>query len=207
MATSGQAFFSRFARRARTAVQNLGPSASMLPLILLTGGLRSPEIMNEVLLQGHADILGIGRGSVLRPDLPRVLSSYLDQPSGAGGPVSHQLYESIIPSLPDLSYPNTPIINALSRIFTSLGIFPLPKLIGAGLGMAWYVVMMRRLARGRRADYKMGGIQAMVAMWAKEMQVIFVFLILVASSVSVWMYRTSGRGREVQDGRIPEHAS
>jgi len=55
----------------------------------------------------------------------------------------------------------------------------MPKIIGAGIGMAWYVVMIRRIATahspsrrkedddepGLKVDYSLGGIGAVLRMW------------------------------------------
>jgi hypothetical protein len=73
MATSRQAFFARFAREARDTIHAQASSSPHHPLVLLTGGMRSPEVFENALSQGHADLVGIGRGSVLAPRLPLLL--------------------------------------------------------------------------------------------------------------------------------------
>ncbi|EPQ52266.1 FMN-linked oxidoreductase [Gloeophyllum trabeum ATCC 11539] len=40
-----------------------------------------------------------------------------------------------------------------------------PKLIGAGMEMAWYIVMMRRIAEGQEVDTNVGGVSAVMKMW------------------------------------------
>ena len=114
------------------------------------------EMLQEVLDQEHADLLGLARAAILSPDLPARL---------AAGP-EHLIF----PDLPELTYPDTPIARLLSRILHLLGVLPLPKLIGAGVGMAWYTVMLRRLAEGRCVDYRVGGLGAIVRMWGPELR-------------------------------------
>src|SRR5437868_6285184 len=67
-----QAFFARFSHQ---ALRSLPPSVPDLrtPLILLTGGLRTPALLHNALVAKHAHLLGIGRGAVLCPDLPQLL--------------------------------------------------------------------------------------------------------------------------------------
>ncbi|KAF8069081.1 hypothetical protein FPV67DRAFT_1414625 [Lyophyllum atratum] len=129
-----QALFSRFSKAAMDNLESLRASApsARLPLILLTGGLRTPELLHTALTSRHAHLLGIGRGSVLCPDLPRLLKqrqlagaqSYLDP--GWSSPFRAE---------PDLT--------AWSQIRRFL---PTVPLVGAGINMAWYIVEMRRLA-------------------------------------------------------------
>ncbi|KAI0066807.1 FMN-linked oxidoreductase [Artomyces pyxidatus] len=167
MTTSRQVFFSRFSRKAR------------------------PANLSGALEDGHADLLGIGRGSVLCPELPRLLRGYanLEHPppsiisakrSGSEGVTINTLF----PQLPELSSVDTPLARAWHYILSSLGILPLPKLIGAGVGMAWYVAMISRLSRGKHVDYSVGGLGAIARMWATELRLatasaaIFVILLL-----------------------------
>jgi len=163
MATSRQAFFARFAREARDAIHAQAPSSPRHPLVLLTGGMRSPEIFENALSQGHADLVGIGRGSVLAPRLPlllRKLSSTRENDE-----VSRELSFQ----QPTLSYADTTLIRAAVSTLRGLGILPLPTLIGAGASMAWYVVMMSRISRGNGINYQMGGIRAVLLMWIPEL--------------------------------------
>lgn len=167
MATTSprQAFFSRFSRQ---AVKTLAcPSTTSTnkhppPVILLTGGLRTYDIFCDVLTQGHAQLIGIGRTSVLCPELPRLLAESIarhrawdDRPDG---PFPTFLREPL--REPDLRLPG-PINIALKYV-------PLPKLIGAGVGMAWYTVQMRRIAKGQSIDYALGGLGAIVEMWVPQ---------------------------------------
>lgn len=108
---------------------------------MLTGGLRTPSQFSQVIRQNHANLLGIGRLSILCPNLPLRVS-----PST----VSHDYDDTNFP-LPE------------PTLFTPHWF---PKLIGGGLNTAWYVVGMRELANGREVDIEMGGMGALFWMWA-----------------------------------------
>ena len=162
-ASPRQAFFAQFARKARECLKTDFPADVNLPLILLTGGLRSPAHLQSALDAGHADLLGIGRGSILRPDLPVVLQERILTAAASGTSIA--LDDEPLGHQPD-------------------GDMQLPRwvpqipLIGAGLSGAWYHVRIRRIAASqleKRVDGKslpaplpafgMSGIEAMVRMW------------------------------------------
>jgi 2,4-dienoyl-CoA reductase-like NADH-dependent reductase (Old Yellow Enzyme family) len=63
---SPEAYFRSLARRAKAATH--------LPVILV-GGLRSREVMDDVLTQGDADLISICRPLIREPDLPNRLRS------------------------------------------------------------------------------------------------------------------------------------
>ncbi|KAF8888590.1 hypothetical protein BD779DRAFT_1611297 [Infundibulicybe gibba] len=101
-----QALFSRFSHQAVATLELLQHSnASPPPAILLTGGLRTPNLLRTALSANHAHLLGIGRYIPFGPEPDLRVSSFWKW----------------LPEIP---------------------------LIGAGVGMAWYVLMMRRLSRG-----------------------------------------------------------
>ncbi|TFY62967.1 hypothetical protein EVJ58_g3530 [Rhodofomes roseus] len=168
-----QAFFTTFAHEVK---QMLAASPfSKPPLILLTGGLRTLPLMSSVLKHGHADLLGIGRLSVLCPDLPRTLEAAiagttepgkfplepLPEPD-LGSPVALPSHRSI------LHHALAALFNLLASVLTRCwALFPiqLPKLVGAGTIMAWYMVMMRRMAVRKEVDYSVGGIEAVLIAW------------------------------------------
>lgn len=156
-----QALFSDFSRKAiaaLTALRHDGPKAT--PLILLTGGLRTAAQCTSVLENGHAHLLGIGRSSVVYPDFPRRVmdgircdlsdpTSKLPRHSHASGPV------------PLLLAPGR-----WERMWHTVNrLVGFPKLIGAGMEMAWYIVMMRRIAEGQEVDTNVGGVSAVMTMW------------------------------------------
>ncbi|KAF9225838.1 FMN-linked oxidoreductase [Gyrodon lividus] len=161
--SSRQAFFAHFAKKAREHMKTDAPADVALPLILLTGGLRSPAHLQTALDAGHADILGIGRGSILRPDLPAILHERITRAAAAGTsiasdgePFAHE------PDI-DLKVPSW---------------FSKVPLTGAGVNIAWYSVRMRRIAESqmnKTADgkqllappltFETSGMDALVGMW------------------------------------------
>ncbi|KAI0045015.1 FMN-linked oxidoreductase [Auriscalpium vulgare] len=185
-ATDRQAFFSRFSRKALAAIKSL-PSSSPRhrPLVVLTGGLQTPANLTDALSNGHADLLGIGRGSVLCPDLPRRLqkciseSLHQESPSTDRSMPLEDTVADAFPGPPDLAVRESRTTRVAFSLLTTLGVLPLPKLIGAGAGMAWYTVMMSRLAKGRPIDYKIGAAGGIVRMWAAEVQIVSVALIVI----------------------------
>ena len=162
-ASPRQAFFAQFAQKARECLKTNVLADVNVPLILLTGGLRSPSHLQNALDAGHADLLGIGRGSLLCPDLPAVLrESVLD--ATANG-------ISIV--LDDEPFAHEPDDNIRLPSWV-----PQIPLVGAGVGTAWYNICMRRIATsqlGKNIDGKsppaplpaieMSGIEVMVRMW------------------------------------------
>ncbi|KAF5320851.1 hypothetical protein D9619_000268 [Psilocybe cf. subviscida] len=152
-----QAFFSRFSHQALRTLDCLRASTvHSVPLILLTGGLRTPALLHSALEQRHADLLGIGRGSVLCPDLPVVLRSR-----------SHKQDDAPFSAEPDFSTPNILRQPPFSWLWS---LIPKIELIGAGIGMAWFVVRIRAMSDPRfkigSETNNIGGIEAVARMWA-----------------------------------------
>jgi len=174
MTTSRQAFFARFARDARDAIHAQAPS-SRPPLVLLTGGMRSPDVFEDALSQGHADLIGIGRASVLAPRLPLLLGKLCSSRAveNLNGQSNDEATKELSFQQPTLSYPDTLLTRGTVSILRGLGILPLPTLIGAGAAMAWYVVTMSRISRGSRINYQMGGIRVILTMWLPELALLF----------------------------------
>jgi hypothetical protein len=136
-----QAFFASFSRR---VVQALPTSKNKaVPLVVLTGALRTPSQFSHVIRQNHANLIGVGRLSILCPDLPHRIS-----PSS----VSRDYDRGIFPL-------REPILSTPRWI---------PKLAGAGVGTAWYTVAIRQLTLGKDVDIEMGTIGALFWMWAWE---------------------------------------
>ena len=137
--------------------------------------MRSPAIFQDALTQGHADLVGIGRGSVLAPDLPLLLKKfYARQQMGTsdGDGDENNKGQDFLFKLPTLSYTETPLIHAAASVLRSLGILPFPSLIGAGTAMAWYIVTMRSISKGQKVNYQMGGLRAVVQLWSPELQIL-----------------------------------
>ena len=135
-----EALFVRFSQRARSTLLSPSPANhdKKRPLIMLTGGLTTTDLMISAVLNGHADLLGIGRLSVEVPYLPRVLqeSAGVIPPPPTLSPTNSDrilsLFEALVKafwhSIPDVARPQ------------------FPPLVGSGVGMAAYQVAMRSLA-------------------------------------------------------------
>ncbi|KAF7318713.1 FMN-linked oxidoreductase [Mycena chlorophos] len=134
--SSRQALFADFSTHARESLASLPPEKR--PLVLLTGGLSNPAQLRNALSAGHADLVGLGRTAVLCPDAPSRVRN--NRP---------------FPAQPTLDFHPLRARLPLPRI----------KLIGAGTTMAWYTVMLRRLAQGREVDFGMGPVGGLVWMW------------------------------------------
>ena len=157
-----QAFFAEFAHEVKHRLAS--PEVSKPPLILLTGGLRTLPLMSSVLTHDHADLLGVGRLSILCPDLPRTLEAVIESEVKAD--------EFPMVPLPSPNPASTSSPGGLLHILIAIlvrvwNVFPirLPKLVGAGSAMAWYMVMMRRIAEREDVDYGVGGVEAVLRMW------------------------------------------
>lgn len=170
-----QAVFEGFSKRAMQALTTTGSSdQAKRPLIMLTGGLHSPDLMQAALSHKHTDLLGIGRGAVLQPELPRHLTSNvppLHPPSGEGDGVG------IFPLFDANTRNPLPLQNTLERALVSTltsmwgaipdGVRPeLPTFVGAGAETARYAVLMRALARkGEKTVYPGGDLAVLVRFW------------------------------------------
>jgi len=141
------------------------------PLIILTGGLRTPSQLSQSIIKKHAQLLGIGRLAVLSPDLPRRLS-----PTALNNTKSYRQIE-----FPD------------SKLYIPSWT---PKLAGAGIGTAWYTVAIRRIAENRRMDINStGSLGALLGMWVwltpqDRAEVYRAVVVLVIILVIVWIYGT-----------------
>jgi hypothetical protein len=140
-----QAFFAKYSAQAVRVLEGMENA----PLVLLTGGLRTSAVMRGALTRRHAHLLGLGRASVVCPDLPILLAHETDDRHDGG-------------SLHATREPNLAIARPLAVILSWI---PLPKLVGAGAGIAWYTVQMRRVAGGMPVDYALGGTGAVLRMW------------------------------------------
>ncbi|KAJ3539614.1 hypothetical protein NM688_g6339 [Phlebia brevispora] len=171
-----QALFSRFSRRALAELEK--DHAKERPLVLLTGGLTTSELFASALQERHADLLGVGRLSILYPELPRLLKEATSTgEAGFLNTLEHTYLAAgkkpwdVAPDLRKMPA-HTRAERALTGFISSswARIPPtvrpqFPKLIGAGVEMAWYNVVMRNIATGA-ADADVGdGLGATVRMW------------------------------------------
>ncbi|KAG2361859.1 hypothetical protein BDR07DRAFT_1358465 [Suillus spraguei] len=152
-----QAFFAQFSRTVMKDLHRSPLPFPSVPLILLTGGLRSHSHLQAALMSKHADLLGIGRGAVLCPDLPKILRLQL-QTSGSSS-----------------TWTDRPFAHEPEAVFRASKWVPSVKLIGAGVGTAWYTTRMRDIAVSQiknpraeppSANYNRGGLIAVFKMWA-----------------------------------------
>ncbi|OAX42634.1 FMN-linked oxidoreductase [Rhizopogon vinicolor AM-OR11-026] len=150
-----QAFFARFSQTVMKDLRSVPFSST--PLILLTGGLRSLSHIQTALTSRHADLLGIGRGAVLCPDLPRILRLVTQN--------------SATPNTRD----QKPFAHEPEALLRASKWIPSVKLIGAGVGTAWYTIRMRDISISQiknpsveppPVDYNRGGLTAVFKMWA-----------------------------------------
>ncbi|KAG8921113.1 hypothetical protein FRC01_000407, partial [Tulasnella sp. 417] len=152
-ASPRQAFFAKFSRLALKAI----PQRDGMPVILLTGSLRTKEVMTKTIHDGHAHLIGIGRPAVICPSYAKAL---LEAPS------SKPAGDDLLP----VNLPDPPSPFWLKILNTGL--------IGAGLNTAWHCALMWRigndywngLAAGRVTGGtlvvpQIGGIQALVELW------------------------------------------
>jgi len=154
-----QAFFEHFSRLAVKAIddkptenENGESSPRPRPLVLLTGGLWMPAQFSSVLEQNHAHLLGIGRRSVLFPDLPLILSrdtSMVDKDSNQADYEQEARYKELIAMEGD---PSPPLPGWM------------PRPIGVGAGEAWYTVALHRIARGQPIPYGMSAFTSVMRM-------------------------------------------
>lgn len=145
LGVSRQAFFSRFSRRAMKALSTESLGSQPPPLIMLTGGLRSPSTFASAIADNHAHFLGVGRLGVICPDLPVQVKA--------------QGMKFIAPPEPDF------MESTVDRIVAFMGKFSgitTPRLIGMGRQGAWYSLQMRELSQGREIDYGIGGMASIV---------------------------------------------
>lgn len=152
-----QAFFARFSRTVMKDLHRSPVPSSSVPLILLTGGLRFYSHLQNALISNHADLLGVGRGAVLCPDLPKILRLQLQNNKSSS------------------TWADRPFAREPEALFRASRWVPSVKLIGAGVGTAWYITRMRDIAISQiknpraeppPADYNRGGLIAVFKMWA-----------------------------------------
>ena len=158
-----QAFFSQFSHHITRTLESI-PADAPKPLILLTGGLRTPSLLCDVLSSRHAHLLGIGRGSLLRPDLPLYLQKLRD--------ASRTVHDRIVWDSPFEREPDLENAGFYGWVRSKI---PTISMIGAGVEMVWYCNMMRRLGTinafvtdvliSLPLDYDLGAIRAVISFW------------------------------------------
>lgn len=167
-----QAMFADFSRRAMKEIPHLPSQNRPRPLILLTGGLKTAELLTSALAQNHADLLGLGRLSVVCPNLPSILAKYLPEPTSS--PLN--IPDGLIPDIERPQFRLSPLAD-IERIITgflerTLESIPriirpeFPKLLGAGMSVARFTVLLRSVGYGKeRISYPGEGLGAIMRMW------------------------------------------
>lgn len=160
-----QALFADFSTRVVSLLEaHYKDSTQRPPLVLLTGGLRTAEMLTDALASGHADLLGIGRLSVICPDLPTRL---VDHVKGSADQNANFIPQDFLPSS-SINRVELALAETLDMIWNLVPTFfrpRLPSLIGAGVEMARYNVAIRSLARGNKVPETSKGIPAAIRMW------------------------------------------
>lgn len=163
-----QTFFDSFSRIAVETIEAAAKDSQNAPLIMLTGGLGSRTQFSSVLGNKHAHVLGLARLATLQPDLPRQLYDYClsnqaakeaPRPEKSGSrerPSSSSTWAWESQSNPAPSSPSW-----------------WPRIVGAGVGMAWYSVAMRRLARNQNLPYGEGWLRIVLEMYLGELLLSF----------------------------------
>ncbi|KAF6764839.1 hypothetical protein DFP72DRAFT_998505 [Ephemerocybe angulata] len=143
--SSRQAFFSHVSQKAVQTLESMPRKVDSppLPLILLTGGLRTPAALHSALKSNHAHLLGIGRSAILCPDIPSRLASSSSNDTTPFAPE------------PDIAPPPG---------------LPAIPLVGAGANMSWYGMHMRGLEERPNLavaypDYSLTGPSAVLWTW------------------------------------------
>ncbi|CDO76924.1 hypothetical protein BN946_scf185006.g6 [Trametes cinnabarina] len=161
-----QVLFESFAERSVEILAESTPPNRAPPLVCLTGGLNTLPKMASVLARSHAHMLGIGRASIIHPDLPVKLYESL-QKRLAGAPDEFLMVEPPELSEDGLGVPPPTYLSwrSLERLILILlktiwSFVPLefPRLFGAGQNVSWHNMMLRRIAFGREVDYTKGTI-------------------------------------------------
>ncbi|KLO14364.1 FMN-linked oxidoreductase [Schizopora paradoxa] len=125
-----QAFFAKFSRMAMELYSSNEESLSPCPLVMVTGGLRTRAQFMSAIRNGDAHLLGLARHAILQPNLPLLLEKFSDVDDNEDSEEKIELWEDSSPP-----GPRSPTW--------------WPRLVGAGVGMAWYTIGMRRLAVGK----------------------------------------------------------
>ncbi|KIY47859.1 FMN-linked oxidoreductase [Fistulina hepatica ATCC 64428] len=137
----GGASFQRVSRAASRMLKATMPE-DVRPLFILTGGIKTPAMIHDILQSGDADLCGIGRLSILHPDLPLLLQ------------------KQNLAALPDNSVPDFKAAQWWKQLL------PRIKLVGASMEVAWYTVQMR--AFGQLPVKNIGPVEAVfwVSAWS-----------------------------------------
>ena len=136
------------------------------PLVMLTGGLRSPQLMKSALALGHADLLGVARFAVLQPELPNCLAADPTSQPETVFPLYEISSPLFLPWTPYVEYIATTVLVAFWSAIPVALRPEIPRVVGAGAETARYAVLMRALARGQeKTCYPGGDPMVMLRFW------------------------------------------
>ena len=158
-----QILFEELSEMAVRAVESV-KSSRQLPLIMLTGGLRTRFQFAKVLAQNHAQLLGVARLAILHPSVPRQLLEASEHPEN----------DEIQAEIRNWENKKAPAPQPATWW---------PRIVGGGLGMAWYDVAIRRLVRGEEPPGRMNPLSILLEMylgvlWAPRVYIVFVGALL-----------------------------
>lgn len=138
LSTSGrQAFFIWFSQKALESLDSAGFKYPSRPAIVVTGGFRTPNLLYSALRSGHTDMLGIGRCSIVCPQIPNIMGDFERRHGNSDGDIPFGATPNFSASDKYLKWwPIAALRNTFSKI----------QLMGAGINLAWYTITLRQLA-------------------------------------------------------------
>ncbi|KAH9848318.1 FMN-linked oxidoreductase [Lenzites betulinus] len=168
-----QVIFESFAERSiEILASTVTASGRPPPLICLTGGLNTLPKMSSVLRHKHAHLLGVARQAIVHPRLPVELHDALA--ARAAGDSANDFFMSEPPSRETALGDRPPallsargierlVFYVFSLVWKVLHV-RMPRLVGAGAGVSWYSIVLRRIAADEPVplDYTLGIIGATV---------------------------------------------
>ena len=131
LSTSGrQAFFIWFSQKALESLDSAGFKYPSRPAIVVTGGFRTPNLLYSALRSGHTDMLGIGRCSIVCPQIPNIMGDFEQRHGNSDGDIPFGATPNFSASDKYLKWwPIAALRNTFSKI----------QLMGAGINLAWYI--------------------------------------------------------------------
>lgn len=174
-----QAFFANFSKMAVDAFSSNERPSQPRPLVMLTGGLWTRAQFAHALNHKDADLLGLARCAILQPDLPLLLEAYTSKYTRVDGKTS-----DVVPSN---------LNEKLERWESGASPEPRspawwPRLVGVGVGMAWYTVGMRRIAVDRSLPVGRWWVLIVVEMYFGERGVRMMSNVIVVFGLVIFYY-------------------
>ena len=136
-----QAFFSKISRKILESL----PKGPTTPLIALTGGFRTYTTINSAIASGHAELVGVGRLSIMAPHAPIEMEA--------------KKHEYVPPPPSDFT------TSFWDRIWDTIGKITgvsVPLMLGANREICWYMMLLEDVASFAPVDCSGSGFGAMV---------------------------------------------